>query len=167
MPIISIFVLMETRVPFWPAFIATGFGSGFSPVAPGTVGALVATVAWLSASAVMAPAFLAMVTGFLAMVATIVGTWATGRVQPYWGADPSRVVIDEMAGMWLALTACPHGSLGFAAGAFVLFRLFDIFKPMGIRVLDSRHGAFWVMADDLLAGAYALAVVLLTRLMMA
>ena len=68
-----------------------------------------------------------------------------------------------MVGVWVALLPCPCGSVGYALAAFVLFRFFDIMKPLGVRSLDRRRGAFWVMADDLLAGAYAAIVIILAR----
>ena len=72
---------------------------------------------------------------------------------PYWGDDPSRVVIDEVVGVWVALLMASDWVTALVA--LLLFRVFDILKPFGIRSLDRRRGAFWVMADDLLAGVYA------------
>lgn len=112
---------------------------------------------WLPATALM------WATLGLCVAFTIAGTWATARLQPYWGDDPSRVVVDEMVGVWVPLVVCPHGSIAYAAAAFLLFRFFDILKPMGIRALDRRVGAFWVMADDLLAGIYSLIAIIIIR----
>ena len=77
------------------------------------------------------------------------------RADPaFWGDDPSRVVVDEMVGVWipLLLAADPLHRLWWALAALLLFRVFDIVKPFGIRRLDRRRGALWVMLDDVAAG---------------
>ena len=125
-----------SRTPLIPTIIATGLGSGFAPKAPGTAGAI---------------------------LATIIGTWATNKLMPYWGEDPSKVVIDEMIGVWIPLLVSPAMSVEYALLSLFLFRFFDILKPLGIRALDKKHGAFWVMADDILAGIYSLFIVLIIR----
>lgn len=148
--------------PFFPMFLATGFGSGFFPFGPGTAGSVVALLIWLVLLHWLSVGVLTVLTLVLVVLFTLVGTWATAKVQPFWGDDPSRVVVDEMVGMWTALLAAPL----FIAGqqlvlglvALVLFRFFDIVKPLGIKRLDRRQGAFWVMADDLLGGFYALLI---------
>ena len=149
------------RPPLLPIIIGTGFGSGFWPWGPGTAGALLATVMWSVLSFFLSSFTLFFVTLALVIVLTALGTWATQRLMPFWGDDPSRVVVDEMVGVWIPLIVCPAGHWLFAALAFVLFRFFDIVKPLGIRALDRRRGAFWVMADDILAGIYSLLVLLL------
>ena len=157
------FVGIMTTKQKWCAFVATGFGSGFWPWGPGTAGAFVATLMWLALGLVVSPTVLFWVTLVAAVLATIVGTWTTDQLEPVWGEDPSRVVIDEMIGVWIPLLVCPEGSLGYALAAFVLFRFFDILKPLGIRSLDRRHGGFWVMADDILAGIYSLLIIAVFR----
>ena len=106
---------------------------------------------------------LTIITALLIAVFTALGTWATQRLQPYWGEDPSRVVVDEMVGVWTPLLLAENWWMALVA--LVLFRFFDILKPLGIRALDRRQGAFWVMADDLLAGVYAALVLLIIRLL--
>lgn len=120
------------------------------------MGALVATLMWWGLGFAVSPCTLLAVTIAAIVVATAVGTWATDELEAVWGEDPSRVVIDEMIGVWIPLTVCPHGDWRYALAAFVLFRFFDILKPLGIRALDRRHGGFWVQADDILAGIYSL-----------
>ena len=151
------------RPPLLPVIFGTGFGSGFCPIAPGTAGAILATLIWVALSYVMLPSTLIVVTAVLIVLSTIVGTWATGKLAPYWGSDPSMVVIDEMAGVWVPLLAAPTDSLWWPLTCFALFRFFDILKPLGIRALDRREGPFWVMADDLAAGAYSLLIILIAR----
>ena len=77
----------------------------------------------------------------LTVVFTILGTWATAQLQPYWGEDPSRVVIDEIVGVWIPLS--------------LIIPFDDMVKPLGIKRLDRMRGAFYVMADDILGGVYA------------
>ena len=156
------------RPPLLPIIIGTGFGSGFWPWGPGTAGALLATVMWSVLSFFLSSSTLFFVTLALVIVLTALGTWATQRLMPFWGDDPSRVVADEMVGVWIPLLACPTLSEGGAAwgsciAAFVLFRLFDIFKPLGIRKIDNMKGAFYVMADDILAGIYSLIIIIAAR----
>ena len=146
-----------SRPPLLPVIIGTGFGAGYWPWGPGTAGAVLATAIWLCLHVCIGITVLQAVTVALIVVFTIIGTWGTRRLMPFWGDDPSRVVVDEMVGVWVALLAAD--GVWTALAALLLFRFFDIVKPLGIRALDLRHGAFWVMADDLLAGLYAAVVV--------
>ncbi|UKK50291.1 phosphatidylglycerophosphatase A [Prevotella sp. E13-17] len=141
------------RLPIIPTMIATGFGAGFWPWGPGTAGAVLATSIWLVLSQFLMPTTTMLTTGVLIVVFTWLGTWATAKLTPHWGDDPSRVVIDEMIGVWVPLLLAYNWWT--ALTALFLFRFFDIVKPLGIRSLDRRKGAFWVMADDLLAGIYS------------
>lgn len=141
------------RPPFVPVVIGTACGAGFWPWGPGTAGAVLGTLVWLGLWSVLEFAVVEVVVAVLVVVFTLLGTWATARLMPYWGDDPSRVVIDEVVGVWVALLMASDWVT--AVVALLLFRVFDILKPFGIRSLDRRRGAFWVMADDLLAGVYA------------
>lgn len=148
------------KLPILPTIIATGFGSGFWPWGPGTAGSVLAALLWWLLSLWLCPAALCALTLCLVVVFTALGTWATAKLQPYWGDDPSRVVVDEMIGTWLPLAFVAAGNVWMMVAAVALFRFFDILKPLGIRSLDRRVGAFWVMADDLLAGFYTLLIIL-------
>lgn len=138
--------------------IATGFGSGFSPIGPGTAGALVATAIWIVLSYFIPFHLLLVLTGVLIAVFTLLGIWSSNVLEPIWGKDPSRIVVDEMVGVWIALLAAPENNLWYVLGAFVLFRLFDIFKPLGIRKMENLKGGLGVMMDDILAGIYSFVV---------
>ena len=151
------------RPPFWPVLIGTGFGSGISPVAPGTAGALLATMMWWLVGLAVTPACQLWLTVGAILLFTAAGVWATNRLEPFWGEDPSRVVVDEMVGVWLPLLAAPSGSWGYALAAFALFRLLDIFKPLGIRKMEDLPGGIGVMMDDILAGIYAFILLIFTR----
>ena len=105
------------------------------------------------------------------IIFTWLGTWATARLMPFWGDDPKRVVMDEMVGVWIPLLACPSLQEGatawwWAIAALILFRFFDILKPLGIRRIDRMHGAFYVMLDDIVAGIYSVALILLAQWVM-
>jgi len=151
------------KLPILPTVIATGFGSGFWPWGPGTAGSVVAALLWWLLSLWLCPAALCATTLCLVALFTAIGTWATARLQPYWGDDPSRVVVDEMVGVWLPLAFVAAGDVVSMVAAVALFRFFDILKPLGIRSLDRRVGAFWVMADDLLAGFYTLLIIVAAK----
>ena len=145
--------------PLIPVILATGFGSGYCPVAPGTAGALLATVIWLAYTLFLPPTTCIVLTIALTLLFTVLGVWATNKVIPFWGEDPRRVVVDEMVGVWIPLLLAgneAHNKWWMAVLALVLFRFYDIVKPLGIRALDRRHGAIWVMLDDVLAGIYSL-----------
>ena len=124
---------------------------------------MLATLLWLGGLSLTGPTELCLLTALCIVVFTALGTWATKLLQPYWGDDPSRVVVDEMVGVWTPLLIAANWQQ--ALMALVLFRFFDIVKPLGIRSLDKRKGAFWVMADDLLAGIYSLIVLYLIILL--
>lgn len=147
------------KLPLLPTIIGTGFGSGFWPWGPGTAGALTGMLIWYALSFMLNSTLLFAVTLSCIVVFTIAGTWAGRRLSPFWGSDPQKVVIDEMVGVWVPLLAVPASDIWLALASFVLFRLFDILKPLGIRTLDRRKGAFYVMADDILAGVYSLIII--------
>lgn len=138
------------RLPaFW---LASGFGAGLAPVAPGTVGTLVAVLPWLALRELHWLAYLAVVLATFAL-----GVWASQRVIDRLGVDdPGVIVIDEWIGLWLALFLAPPG-WGWVITGVVLFRLFDIGKPWPVGWIDRHlHGGFGAMLDDALAGLYAL-----------
>lgn len=151
------------RPPFLPMLIGTGFGSGFSPVAPGTAGALLAALVWYLLSFLLSGMALLWFTVALILVFTLAGVWAADRLEPAWGEDPSRVVVDEMVGVWISLLAAPAGHVWYGLAAFVLFRFFDILKPLGIRRMEKLPGGWGVMMDDILSGVYGFIVLIVAR----
>lgn len=154
------------KAPLFHNFIATGFGSGYSPIAPGTAGALLAMLIWWVYSLLFSNSIsIPILTFIIVTVFTIVGIWSSCVVEKYWGEDPSRVVVDEMVGTWIALLAVPEGAhWGYMLAAFVLFRFFDIVKPFGVRKMENLPSGFGIMADDILAGIYGFIVIYLYRL---
>lgn len=151
------------KVPLIHIIIATGFGSGYSPVAPGTAGALLATFLWLAFSYLVPFQYMWILTALLIVIFTIAGIRAADAVEPVWGEDPSKVVVDEMVGVWIPLLAVPEGNGWYVLAAFILFRLFDIFKPFGIRKMENLKGGLGVMMDDILSGIYSLILIIGAR----
>ena len=143
------------RAKLFHIIIASGFGSGFSPFAPGTAGALVAVIIWTVLFYVIPFNILLVVTSLLIVLFTAAGIWSADKLESEWGKDPSKVVVDEMVGVWIALLAAPVGNVWYILFAFLLFRFFDIFKPLGIRKMEQLEGGIGVMADDILAGIYS------------
>jgi phosphatidylglycerophosphatase A len=132
--------------------VATWFGAGLLPKAPGTWGSLAALpLAWILAQWGGTPALAAAT-----VAVTLLGWWASEVYVRQTGInDPSEVVIDEVAGQWLTLLVVPPDPLLYAAG-FAFFRLFDIRKPWPVSWADRcLPGGLGVMVDDLFAGLYA------------
>jgi phosphatidylglycerophosphatase A len=93
----------------------------------------------------------------IAILITLWGVYVSNKVEPDWGEDSSRVVIDEVAGMLISVLFLPQ-NLYILLGGLVLFRFFDIVKPLGIRKMEALPSGTGVMMDDVLAGVYSNAV---------
>ena len=99
------------------------------------------------------------------VVVVLVGTWASHRVEAVLERkDPGVIVIDEVAGMMVAVLFLPR-TLGVLVCAFLLFRLFDIWKPFPAREAQALRGGFGVVVDDLIAGVYALVLIMGARML--
>ncbi|MEO5375917.1 MAG: phosphatidylglycerophosphatase A [Alphaproteobacteria bacterium] len=135
------------------AGVATWFGAGLLPWAPGTWGSLAALpFAWGLCVMSDGPLPLALATAGVALLGWISADHHARRIGE---ADPGQVVVDEVAGQWLTLVAVPPDILAYAAG-FLLFRLFDIWKPWPAGWADrTLKGGLGIMVDDIVAGAYA------------
>jgi phosphatidylglycerophosphatase A len=131
-------------------FLAFGFGSGLAPKAPGTAGTLVALLLWPILATMPLTIYLSIVA-----VAAVGGFYLCGKTASDLGVhDHQGIVWDEIAGFWLAMTAVPVTWTWMVAG-FVLFRLFDIWKPWPIGWLDKQvGGGLGIMLDDLVAGLF-------------
>ena len=134
-----------------------GFGSGLSPVAPGTAGSLAAVVIYyllsLAVTGIAAPYILAA----LILVGAPLGIWATGLLVSEADPDPGKAVWDEFVGMWITCLLLPV-TIPWLAAAFFTFRVFDVIKPWPARRLESWHGGLGIMADDVVAGVYGAAL---------
>ncbi len=130
--------------------IATAGGSGYAPIASGTFGSAVGLLLWW---AIAGMGTAANAIGLVLVV--LIGIWAADRAQAIFRRhDDGRITIDEVAGMLLSLLFLPARA-EVAGAAFLLFRLFDIWKPAPARAAERLPGGLGVMADDLVAGLYA------------
>ena len=134
--------------------LASVFGAGYAPVASGTVGSFVTVVViWLLP---LTPLRIAVAL----VVVILVGIWAGSRVERVLGKkDPGVIVIDEVAGMLLSVILLPR-TIPVLITAFLLFRLFDIWKPFPARESQALTGGVGVMVDDLIAGFYTLILIM-------
>ena len=177
----------KPRVALW---IATGFGLGYLPVAPGTWGSLAGIVIacvlshfcfWIIALiakvwegfGIARPLFIVILAApYVAVTAlfSLLGVLAASKAADYFRkSDPQEVVVDEISGQMIALF--PILVLGLFDGfswkyvvvGFILFRVFDIWKPWPIRRLEKLPGGWGIMADDWMAGVYAAALLWLVR----
>jgi phosphatidylglycerophosphatase A len=145
----------RSRPSLLSTLVATSLGAGFLPLAPGTWGTLVAVpIAWALGRVPWA-----LPVG--AAVVTLVGVWAADRyVRATGEEDNQEIVVDEVAGYLVTMLLVPRTLFNLAVG-FVLFRVFDVWKPPPARTIDRRvKGGIGVMADDLVAGAYGALVLL-------
>jgi phosphatidylglycerophosphatase A len=133
-------------------FLAFGFGSGLAPFAPGTFGTLAAIPLYLLMQGLSLPVYLLVV-----LLVTLAGIWICDKASASLGVhDHSGIVWDEFAGYFVTMIAAPSGWQWLVAG-FLLFRLFDIWKPWPISQLDKKvQGGLGIMVDDIVAGLYAL-----------
>lgn len=138
--------------------LATGVGVGYSPLAPGTAGSLLALVILYF----LYPLPLWMVLLILLFL-FFLGIYSAGMVEKEKGKDPSIVVIDEMVGMGIGLISIPPDRILFLV-AFILFRFFDIMKPPPINSSQKLPGAWGIMMDDVIAGTYALILTHLVKM---
>jgi len=131
--------------------LASGFGSGFLNPAPGTWGTLAGVVIWWFALSGLAWLLQLAAVAVTVGVGIALGAYLSRR---YGVQDDPAIVIDEFAGVWLALLAVPAHPLPVAA-AFLAFRCFDVWKPGPVGWADRRGGGIGLMLDDLIAGAFA------------
>lgn len=131
--------------------IATGFGAGYSPIAPGTAGSILA----------LALAFWVFGGNTLYIIIATIVFFAAGTVSASFiekdrkTKDPQLVVVDEMVGMWISLLLVPSLWWSYLI-AFIFFRLFDVVKPFPVNTVQNLHGGIGIMLDDVIAGIYAL-----------
>lgn len=131
--------------------LASFFGVGYLPKAPGTWGSLAALVVLIIPFHT-----LQWLLPILVVVVFAISLPIVSYLEKSHGHDPQFIVIDEVLGMWLVLCNpfFPKTYI-FIIASFVFFRLFDIFKPYPISILQKKHGGFYILADDLLAGIMA------------
>jgi phosphatidylglycerophosphatase A len=138
----------------WHKQIASVFGIGYIK-GGGTFASILYCIIWLLLPAGYTESYWQVA---ITLLIILIGTWSAGQVEKHWGKDSSKVVMDEVAGMAITLLYAPHNFTYLMIG-LVLFRMFDILKPFGIRSLEKLPGGWGVMADDILSGIYALVLV--------
>ena len=131
--------------------IASVFGIGYIGKGGGTIAAAVFCLILILIPADYYPDFLQVL---ITLTVSVLGVWSANALDPIWGKDSSKVVIDEVAGMMVTLLFIPL-QIKFILAGLVLFRFFDIVKPLLIKKMESLPKGWGVMADDLLAGLYA------------
>ncbi len=135
----------------WHKMIASFGGIGYIGKGGGTVAAVVCCIIWMILPAGILTNFRQV---FFTILVCILGVWSSNKVEAIWGKDDKKVVIDEVAGMMITLLFVPISPLNIGIG-LVLFRFFDIAKPLFIRNAEQLPKGWGVMADDVLAGIYA------------
>ncbi len=120
----------------------------------GTLAAIAYCIIWFLLPAGFSNGYWQVIT---TIIIAIVGIWSSNCVDSVWGKDSSKVVIDEVAGMAIALLFVPHNII-FLLSGLIFFRFFDIVKPLGIRKMEKFSKGWGVMGDDILAGVYSLIV---------
>jgi phosphatidylglycerophosphatase A len=157
----STLTFQANRPEHWLAF---GFGAGLSPMAPGTVGTLVAIVLYLLLASLPGLVYVLVVAALVAA-----GVWACGKVlEESDDQDPPAIVWDEIVGFLVAMAAVPTVSIAWIIMGFLLFRLFDIYKPWPVSWAQERfRGGFGIIADDLIAGAMAWVVLKMMAMIVA
>lgn len=135
--------------------VASVFGIGYVGKGGGSIAALFYCTIWLLLPADYTNTIWQLVITFFII---ILGIWCSNYVDILWGKDSSKVVIDEVAGMAISLLYIPQ-NLKYAFVGLVLFRFFDIVKPLGIKRLEYLPKGWGVMADDVLAGIYSLIII--------
>lgn len=131
--------------------ISTSLGIGYIGKGAGTVAAVVTAICWYTLQAGEIPNI--TMQWAVTLLVVVIGTWSASQVEANWGKDNQKVVIDEVAGMCISLLLLPP-SLPYMAAGLVLFRFFDIAKPLYIRRAERLPGGWGVMLDDVLAGLY-------------
>ncbi|HQP30805.1 MAG TPA: phosphatidylglycerophosphatase A [Deltaproteobacteria bacterium] len=146
---------LSERISPW---VATFFGVGLAPKAPGTFGSLAALPVFLLIRRLSLKGYLSVIAGL-----SLAGLMAAHSVEKRWGEDPSQVVIDEVVGMLLTLISRPKGLIPILA-AFLIFRALDILKPPPVGTLDRTvKGGVGIMADDMAAGLIGALILTIVR----
>jgi len=145
--------------------IATALGTGYAPKAPGTIGSIFGVLVFYFFNYILnhylsEKIIIVTINFFLIIFTMIIGVWAINKVHSEWKHDSGRIVIDEVVGIFITLIAVPLDWKYYLTG-LIVFRFFDILKPLMIKKIDELHTDWSVMLDDVLAGIYSLVVMML------
>jgi len=140
----------EKGIKRFVLFFATGFGVGYSPIVPGTLGTLITIPIYYFLSTIQTPIYEVTLVAFF-----FLSLWVSEKAEIFFGKkDDPRIVIDEMMGFLITMLWVPKTALFIIIG-FFLFRFFDIVKPPPIRLVERAQGGFGVVLDDVVAGVYS------------
>ena len=139
--------------------IVTFFGVGYTPIAPGTAGALVGGILFYLLSIGLINYGLdfyevQIILILITIAVMLMGVRSIGKLENTWEHDAQQIVIDEVVGVWIAMLFIPINWFYFVI-AFILFRFFDIVKPLFIKKIDKLNSSWSIMLDDVVAGIYA------------
>ena len=141
---------MKAILLFTADWYSTCFRIGYFPLAPGTLGSLIAFIAWILLPETSIISLIIAIS-----IIFIIGVYSTGFIEKsYKIQDPSYIIIDEWVGMWIALLFVPNETIWLVL-SFVLFRLFDILKIYPVNKMEKLNGGMGIMLDDVVAGLYA------------
>lgn len=139
--------------------IASGLGTGYAPIAPGTAGSMLGILVFYFLNFVLnklefQQPLILILNLVVIIIVLLTGVFSIKKVHQRWHHDASQIVIDEIVGVWIAVFALPFQWQYYLYG-FILFRFFDIVKPLFIKKIDRLKSNWSVMLDDVLAGVYA------------
>ena len=139
--------------------IASGLGTGYTPIAPGTAGSILGILVFYFFNFVLnklefQQPFILILNFVVIIIVLLIGVFSIKIVHQRWQHDASQIVIDEIVGVWIAVFAFPFQWQYYLYG-FILFRFFDIVKPLFIKKIDRLKSNWSVMLDDVLAGVHA------------
>ena len=141
---------MKAILLFTADWYSTCFRIGYFPLAPGTLGSLIAFIAWILLPETSIISLIIAIS-----IIFIIGVFSTGFIEKsYKIQDPSYIIIAEWVGMWIALLFVPNETIWLVL-SFVLFRLFDILKIYPVNKMEKLNGGMGIMLDDVVAGLYA------------
>lgn len=140
------------KINFFEKFIGSGFYTGYSPIASGTVGSIVAVLIYLI------PGFEQLFIIIPAIIIFLVyGIYLGNKFEVEYGKDPAQCTVDEIVGTWISLLALPK-TFGIIVVAFLIWRILDIIKPPPARGLEKLKGGLGIMIDDVVSGIYTLII---------
>ncbi|MGB5529713.1 MAG: phosphatidylglycerophosphatase A [Ignavibacteriaceae bacterium] len=140
------------KINFFEKFIGSGFFTGYSPVASGTVGSIAALLIYLI------PGFEQLFIIIPSIIIFLVyGIFLGNKFEVEYGKDPAQCTVDELVGTWISLVALPK-SIGIIVTTFLLWRFLDIIKPPPARRLEKLKGGLGIMIDDVVSGIYTLII---------
>ena len=140
------------KINFFEKFIGSGFFTGYSPIASGTVGSIAAVLIYLI------PGFEQLFIIIPSIIIFLVyGIYLGNKFEVHYGKDPAQCTVDEVVGTWISLLALPK-TFGIIVVAFLIWRILDIIKPPPVRSFEKLKGGLGIMIDDVVSGIYTLII---------